>query len=161
MGSPPTSTFFTRRSPSTPVNMPFVSATQAALDVAVDLIAQAGDLQEAAGLAGHRAGAPLQRVQDLLAGDLDHAHGVAEGMDLEDIVEGDVARVDVDADAAAVDKGDIRAGLVAVGVRAQVAQVGLGAADHADGLAVGVHLLGVVDGQIHLAGGHDLARASH
>ena len=124
-------------------------------DIAVDLIAQTRDLQEAAVLAGYRAGAPLERVKDLLARDLDDAHGVAEGMDLEDVVERDLARVDAHADAAAVDKGDIGAGLDTVSVGAEVAEVGLSAADHADGLAVGVDLFGIVDGEKHLGARHD------
>ena len=69
------------------------------LDVGVDLIGQAGNLQEAAVLAGHVARAPLQRVEDLLAGGLDHAQGVAEGMHLEDSAQSDIARGDGDADA--------------------------------------------------------------
>ena len=124
----------------------------------MDLIGQAGDLQEAAVLAGHVARAPLQRVEDLLAGGLDHAQGVAEGMHLEDVAQSDVARGDGDADAAAVDERHIGLALVAVGVGAQVAQVGLGVADDADGLAVFIDRLGIVDGQFHVGLGHNLVQ---
>ena len=48
--------------------------------------------------------------------------------------------------------------LIAVGVGAQVAQVGLGIADDADGLAVFIDRLGIVDGQLHVGLGHDLVQ---
>ena len=118
-------------------------------NVRVDGVGQAGDLQEAAALAGIGRGAELQSVLDLLTGDLNEAGLVAEGMDLDDIAVGDVADLDVVAHAAAVDEGDVSAQQDAVGVRAQVAEVGLGIADRA--LAVRA-----VDGQLHAGLGNDL-----
>ena len=127
-------------------------------DVGVDLIGQAGHLQEAAVLSGHIPCAELQGVQNLLACGLHHAHGVAEGMHLQDVAQGDVPGLQAGTHAAAVDEGDIRPGLVAVGIGAQVAQVGLGIADDADGLAALIHGLGIIDGQIHGGLGHLLAQ---
>ena len=118
-------------------------------DIGVDGVGQAGNLQEAAALAGIGRGAELQSVLDLLTGDLNKACLVAEGMDLDDIAVGDVADLDVVAHAAAVDEGDVSAQQDAVGVRAQVAEVGLGIADRA--LAVRA-----VDGQLHAGLGNDL-----
>ena len=118
-------------------------------NVRIDGVGQAGNLQEAAALAGIGRGAELQSVLDLLTGDLNEAGLVAEGMDLDNIAVGDVADLDVVAHAAAVDEGDVSAQQDAVGVRAQVAEVGLGIADRA--LAVRA-----VDGQLHAGLGNDL-----
>ena len=118
-------------------------------NVRIDGVGQAGNLQEAAALAGIGRGAELQSVLDLLTGDLNEACLVAEGMNLDDIAVGDVADLDVVAHAAAVDEGDVSAQQDAVGVRAQVAEVGLGIADRA--LAVRA-----VDGQLHAGLGNDL-----
>ena len=122
------------------------------------LVAQSGDLQKAAALVGNAAGAPFERVHDLLAAYLDQAEHVAEGIDAQNIVQCDVPLLDVCTNTAAVEKGDVRAGLVAVGVRAQVAQIGLRAADHTDRPAVGVHLGGIIDGQIHIRVSHDILK---
>ena len=104
-------------------------------DIGVDGVGQAGDLQEAAALAGIGGGAKLESVLELLTGDLNEAGGVAEGMNVDDIAVGDVARIDVGAHAAAVDEGNVSAEQETVSVGAQVAEVGLRAADGA--LAVG------------------------
>ena len=77
-------------------------------------------------------------------------------MDAEDIAERDLAGLDIGAHAAAVDERDVGAGLGEISVCAEVAEVGLGPADHADGSAVVVHGLGIIDGQEHLAAGDDL-----
>ena len=95
-----------------------------------------GLVQEGAGLAGDLSGAPFQGIQDLLAGGLNHRQGVAGGMDLQDVVPGDIAPGNADPDTAADHKADFGAGLIAYCVRTQIAQVGLGTADHADGLPV-------------------------
>lgn len=114
----------------------------------VDGVLHAGDLQEAAHLAdgvidlvavlidglgniiGHRvAGGHFQRIEDLLTGGLHDAGHVAIGMDLDDLVVGDVACGDVGADAAAVYDGDVSAQRDAVSIGAQVAEVRLAVAD--------------------------------
>ena len=110
-------------------------------DCLVDGVLQTGDLQEAAGLAGICRSAELQRVPDLLAGDLDGAGHVAERMDRDDLTVGHVAGLDVRTDAAAVDEGDVGAEQVAVRVGAQVAEVGLRVTDRA------VAGLGILRGQ--------------
>ena len=110
----------------------------------MDFQRHARNMLEAAALLGDCGHAHLQRIQNLLAGRLHHAQGVAEGMDHQDIVQGDVTRVNGHANAAAVDKGDVRAGLIQIRVRAQVAKVGLRTADDAD------IRRRVVDRQIHL-----------
>ena len=108
----------------------------AAFNVGVDLIGETGNLQEAAEFTRNRMRAPFQRIQDLLTGHFDYAHGIAERMYLQDFVQCHVASFDVDADAATVDKCDVGAGLVAVCIGAEIAEIGFGAADNADRLTV-------------------------
>ena len=108
-----------------------------AVNGGVILKGQARHMVEAAELARQSMHGPLERVQHLLAGDLDDGKAVAEGMDLEDVVEGDIALVDGHADAAAVDECDIGfTRLIKIGIRAEVAEVGLGAADDTNSLTV-------------------------
>ena len=116
----------------------------------VDLILEAGYLQEAAVLAGADAGAHLQGVQDLLAADLHQAGRVAVGMHTQNVLKGDLARGDIRAHAAAVHKRNVGVQHVPIAVRAQVAQVRLGAA-HRAGARVGI-----LCGQRELGVGHDL-----
>ena len=119
----------------------------------------AGHLVKSAELAGQGVHGPLEGVQHLLAGDLDHGQAVAEGMDAQDVVQGQVALVQLHADAAAVDEGDVRfAGLVQVGIGAQVTEVGFRAADDPDGFAVFGLCNGVIDVQIHRGGGNHLVQ---
>ena len=126
-----------------------------AVNVGVDLIGQACHLKEAAVFTRHCMSAPFQGIQDLLAGDLDDTHAVSEGMDLQDVVEGDVALGKGYADASAVYKGNVGSGLIKVCVCAEVAQVGLGSADDTDGLALTVHGFRIGDGQLYSRLGND------
>ena len=87
---------------------------------------------------------PLQRIQHLPAGDLDHGQVVAVGAHPEDVVVADVPLRDVIADAAAGNEGNIAAALIQKGVGAQIAEVGLGASDKAHGPAVAARGLGIV-----------------
>ena len=122
----------------------------AGLDGGVDGVFQAGHLEEAAVLTFSKIHGPhFQRVNDLLASDLRHAHQIAVGVDIDDVPVSDIAGGDVGPDAA-VDKADVGAQHDAVGVGAEVAQVGLGGAHRP---LTGV---GIVDGQVHLAGAHHL-----
>ena len=98
-------------------------------DGGVDGVGQAGDVGEAAGEAGVGGSAHLEAVEYLLAGGLDHGGHIAEGHDVEDVLDGDVARGDVGADAAAVHEADVGAHDDAVGVGHEVAEVGLAVAD--------------------------------
>ena len=106
----------------------------------VDGVFQAGDLEEAAALAGEQAilgvvdgaGGHFKGVDNLLAGGLDHDELIAEGMDLDDPVVGHVAGGDVGADAAAVDNADVGVAGQHVSISADVAEVGLLPADGAD-----------------------------
>ena len=137
----------------------------------VDGVLHAGDLQEAAHLAdgvidlvavlidglgniiGHRvAGGHFQRIEDLLTGGLHDAGHVAIGMDLDDLVVGDVACGDVGADAAAVYDGDVSAQRDAVSIGAQVAEVRLAVADGAG------RALGVLGGEVNVRVGDDLVQ---
>ena len=102
-------------------------------DVGVDLIGQAGNLQEAAALARCARAAKLQRVKDLLAGHFDGAGHVAERMHGDDLAIRNVARRDTCTDAAAVHERDVRVEQRAVCIGAKVAEVGLTIADHAFG----------------------------
>ena len=91
------------------------------LNIGMDLIGDAGDLQEAAALrlVGITS-APFQSVEDLLAGNFDQAGNVAEGMDG---LEGLAAQVAGDllvTDAAAVHDGCI--GMEIVGLGEQIVQ---------------------------------------
>ena len=115
----------------------------------IDGIGQAGNLEEAAVLIGVLAGAELQGIQNLLTGGLHQAGLVAEGMDVDNALIGDVACGDISADTAAVDKGHVSAQHHAVGIGAQVAQVGLAAANQ-------TVALGVLGGQLDLGLGDDL-----
>ena len=137
----------------------------------VDGVLHAGDLQEAAHLAdgvidlvavlidglgnilGHRvAGGHFQRIEDLLTGGFHDAGHVAIGMDLDDLIVGDVACGDVGADAAAVDDGDVSAQRDAVSIGAQVAEVRLAVADGAG------RALGVLGGEVNVRVGDDLVQ---
>ena len=129
-----------------------------ALDAGVILEAHARHLVEAAEFTGQGVDGPFERVQHLLTGDLNHSELVSVGEYLEDVIEGNVALADGDADAAAVDEGDVGvAGLVKISVGAEVAKVRLGAADDADGLAVLGRGLGIIEGEIDVGGGDNLA----
>ena len=100
-------------------------------DVGVDLIGQAGNLQEAAALARCARAAKLQRVKDLLAGHFDGAGHVAERMHVDDLAIGNIALWNHITDAAAVHERDVRAEQRAVCIGAKVAEVGLTIADDA------------------------------
>ena len=100
-------------------------------DVGVDLIGQAGNLQEAAALARCARAAKLQRVKDLLAGHFNGAGHVAERVHGDDLAVGNVARRDICTDAAAVHERDVRVEQGAVCIGAKVAEVRLLIADHA------------------------------
>ena len=118
--------------------------------VGVDLILEAGYLQEAAVLAGADAGAQLQGVQNLLAADLHQAGCVAVGVPVQNLPVGDVASRNVRTHAAAVDKRNVSVQHVQISVRAQVAQVRLCAAHRA------VPRLGILRGQVVRRVGHNL-----
>ena len=119
------------------------------LDVGVDLIGDAGDLEEAAVFAvANVLRAPFQSIEDLLAGDLHEASDVAEGVDGLAGLVGHVARGQVGTDTAAVHDGDI--GVQAFGdvevvtqsVGSKVAEVGLSGAN-------GTLAVGAVDSQVN------------
>ena len=99
------------------------------LNIVVDLVLQARNLQEAAVLTRVDACAHLECIKDLLTRDFCEHRCVAERMNVDDLLEGDVAGRDVRTDAAAVDKRDIRIEHEAICVCAQVAEVGFLAAD--------------------------------
>ena len=84
------------------------------------LKAESGDLGKASVFTRHGTYAPLQRIQNILPGHLDHTEHVAERGEAEDITIGDVAFPDADAHAAAVDKGDISLCLIPVSVGAEI-----------------------------------------
>ena len=77
-------------------------------DVGMDLVAHAGDLEEAAAFCGADVtSAPFERVEDLLAGDLNQASDVAEGVDALAGLVGDVAGDSLVANTAAVHDGEV------------------------------------------------------
>src|SRR5699024_4792386 len=106
-----------------------VSHYRTFLHMKVNLIGQAGHLQEAAVLLRIVPGSVLQSVQNLLARGLDDAHGVVPGIYIHQILSGYLTGSDGIPDAAAVDQGDIRSGNGPVSVRHKVSHVGLSAAD--------------------------------
>ena len=100
----------------------------------MDLVGRTGNMQEAAVLLALRAdeaGAELQSILDLLAGNRHQAGHVAEGADLLAGLEGPLAGVHIGADAAAVHHSDVAVqllDLIEVGIDAvghEVAEVGL------------------------------------
>ena len=118
-----------------------------ALDVGVDVVGQAGDLEEAAALSGaHVTGAPFQSIQDLLTGDGLQAGDVAEGVDVLAGLVGDIAGDGLVAHAAAVHDGNVNVEAhvveqVVQRVGSEVAGVGLFLADESGAVFV------VVEGQ--------------
>ena len=128
-----------------------------ARDGGIDLEAHARGLEEAAGFLRHGMHRPLQRVEHLLTADLDDGQAVAEGIDLEDIAQRDLAPGNGNTDAAAAEEGKVGVTrLIEEGVGAQVAEVGLGAADDAHGLALFGSGGGIVDGEVDGGVGDDL-----
>ena len=127
-------------------------------DGGIDLVLQAGDLEEAAALGRvGGAGAPFQRVENLLAGHGLQAGDVAEGVDVLAAEVGDIAGDGPVAHAAAVHEGDVHVVIQAVkqvvqGVGGEVAGVGLHLADQTAGFVV------VVEGQGGVA--DDLAQSA-
>ena len=132
-----------------------VGGDRAFLYMEVDLICQPGGVhkpavfrQSGSGLIQRGMGAPLQRVQELLAGHFHNAHGIAEGVNVHQRFPGYGARRDVGADAAAVGKGDVRPRGGAIGIRHKIPQIGFLAANDANAC------FGVFCGQIHLGGSY-------
>ena len=126
----------------------------AAFDIGTDLKAQARDLQERGKLMRYGIRAPLQRVQQLLAGDFHDGDVVVERIDRKQVVQRDVALWEAGANARAAGNGHVRAGLNAEGIRDQVAQVGFRCPDDAHGLSGCVHSRGIEDGLRHRTDAH-------
>ena len=119
-------------------------------DARIHFIGHAGHLREAGELVRHAVNAPLQHIQDLLAGDLDHGEGIAEGLYSQQIAHGNIACFDGGADAAAVDDDNIRsAGLAQICVRHEVRHVGFRTAHDPDRGAVFILGFGIHDGQVN------------
>ncbi len=134
-------------------------------DVGMDLVGDAGDLQEAATFADACVlGAPLKGIEDLLAGDFDQASDVAEGVDGLEGLAVELAGDGLVTDAAAVHDGSIDVQVVGYveevvqSIGSEVAGVRLLLADEA--VAVGVVVverdLGIGNdlAEDFLAGGH-------
>ena len=129
-------------------------------DGGVDGVAQTGDMEEAAVLhgavSGHVLGAPLQSVQELLAGNGLQAGHVAEGVDRLAGLIGDLPGDGLVADAAAIHHGHVHIQIhlveeVVQGVGGKVTGVGLLLADQPVAL-------GVIVVQRHLGIADDLAQ---
>ena len=129
----------------------------------MDLVGRTGNMQETAVLLALRAdeaGAELQSILDLLAGNRHQAGHIAEGADLFAGLEGPLAGVHIGADAAAVHHSDVAVqllDLVEVSIDAvshEVAEVGLA---HTDAALAGS---GVVDVEFDVRGGDLLAQHS-
>ena len=137
MASPATSTSETRRAPSTSTKLPTASRTTG-LSTLVSTLKLRPETCRKPPLSVGRAMTAISRASmNLLAGGLNDAELVAEGVDVDDVLVGDVAGGDVGADAAAVHEADVGVADDAVGVGAEVADVGLLGADEA-GAVLGV-----------------------
>ena len=91
---------------------------------------QTGHLLKALERIWQRMNGPFQNVQNLLTCGLDDSDRIAEGINPQKIVEGEIALGNRASNASTVDKGDVcSAGLIQKSVGAQVTQIGLGAQD--------------------------------
>ena len=122
----------------------------------MDLIGKSCHLEEATVFSGHFPGAPLKRVQYLLAGHFDHAHCVAERMYFQYVSKRDIACRNIYADTAAVDKCYIRSALIQISVCAQITKVRLCHTDDPDRVAVTICCFRIIDHKIDRGLGDNL-----